>query len=391
MTPNPAHEAWIDRAREKDILEMAGALGARLKKAGAAELIGPCPLCGGTDRFSINTKRRVFNCRGSGQGGDVIEMVRHVRGCDFIAACEEITGEPPPRGDSHKRESDPDIERERREEKRDAEIARAKEEAADLVKAKNDAADLFARSIAIEGTAAEDYLYNRGVLIGQSAIYNDVRFIPNLPYFGFLDHEANEQVELGRFHCMVSAVRDAAGEIIGVHRTYLSPDGAKLKPPGDRTRNKAKKAYKRVGGGMIRLSQIGELLAIGEGVETTLSWFALARLGYFGDQWASASIACAVSLGNLVGSATGSVPHPTANGRTIMNGEPDTARPGLVIPHGVKCVILIGDGDSDAATTRAAIMTGARRFRRLGLDVFVHMSPAGMDWNDVLIDGKGAA
>ena len=29
------------------------------------EFAGPCPHCGGTDRFSINTKDQVFNCRGA--------------------------------------------------------------------------------------------------------------------------------------------------------------------------------------------------------------------------------------------------------------------------------------------------------------------------------------
>lgn len=87
---------WIERARRADILFVAQKLGARLKKIVANEYAGPCPLCGGTDRFSINTKKRVYNCRGAGEGGDVIAMVRYVTGCSFIEACELITGEPRP-------------------------------------------------------------------------------------------------------------------------------------------------------------------------------------------------------------------------------------------------------------------------------------------------------
>jgi DNA primase len=41
---------------------------------------GPCPQCGGTDRFSVNTRKQVFNCRGCGGKGDVIDLVRHIDG-----------------------------------------------------------------------------------------------------------------------------------------------------------------------------------------------------------------------------------------------------------------------------------------------------------------------
>jgi phage/plasmid primase-like uncharacterized protein len=50
------------------------------------ERSGPCPVCGGTDRFSINTKKQVFHCRVCQVGGDVIALVRHLDGCDFKTA-----------------------------------------------------------------------------------------------------------------------------------------------------------------------------------------------------------------------------------------------------------------------------------------------------------------
>ena len=52
---------------------------------------GPCPNCGGTDRFALNTELGTFNCRGFG-GGDTIAMVQHARGLDFVEAVEFITG-----------------------------------------------------------------------------------------------------------------------------------------------------------------------------------------------------------------------------------------------------------------------------------------------------------
>ena len=60
------------------VFDAAKRLGAKLRQAGACEFAGPCPLCGGRDRFSINTKKDVFNCRGCGVGGDAVDLVRHV-------------------------------------------------------------------------------------------------------------------------------------------------------------------------------------------------------------------------------------------------------------------------------------------------------------------------
>jgi phage/plasmid primase-like uncharacterized protein len=80
---------WIETARQRDIREVAMQVGAVLERQGAAEWVGPCPACGGRDRFAVNTSKRVFNCRGAEDGhGDCIALVMHVRGCDFLSAVE---------------------------------------------------------------------------------------------------------------------------------------------------------------------------------------------------------------------------------------------------------------------------------------------------------------
>jgi hypothetical protein len=93
-----AFEDWVAEARAVPILSAAEARGARLK--GGRERVGPCPSCGGHDRFGINITRAIFHCRGSGKGGDVIALVQYLDGLDFLAACEALTGRPPPRGES---------------------------------------------------------------------------------------------------------------------------------------------------------------------------------------------------------------------------------------------------------------------------------------------------
>lgn len=62
---------------------------------GGAERCGPCPVCGGTDRFSINVKKQVWNCRGCATGGDVIALVQHIDAFGFKEAVEMLAGPAP--------------------------------------------------------------------------------------------------------------------------------------------------------------------------------------------------------------------------------------------------------------------------------------------------------
>jgi hypothetical protein len=81
----------LDRARGVSIAEGSARLGFKLPHG--REHQGPCPRCGGNDRFSINPKKNVWNCRHCGGGGDAISLVKHVRGVDFRGAVEFLTGE----------------------------------------------------------------------------------------------------------------------------------------------------------------------------------------------------------------------------------------------------------------------------------------------------------
>ena len=91
-----AFDAWVERARAVPIGREIERRGIELN-GGKIERCGPCPRCGGDDRFSINTAKGVFNCRGCGAKGDVIDLVRFLDECDFIAAGTKLTGEPPPK------------------------------------------------------------------------------------------------------------------------------------------------------------------------------------------------------------------------------------------------------------------------------------------------------
>jgi hypothetical protein len=88
-------ENWTDKARAVKVEDEIDRRGIKLR--GAIDRCGPCPKCGGEDRFSINISKQVFNCRGCDKGGDVIALVAHLDDCDFVAACTTLTGEPVPK------------------------------------------------------------------------------------------------------------------------------------------------------------------------------------------------------------------------------------------------------------------------------------------------------
>jgi phage/plasmid primase-like uncharacterized protein len=219
----------IDHARQVDILAGAQRYGAKLKRCGS-EYAGPCPVCGGRDRFSVNTNKQIWNCRGCGKGGDIIQLVEHVTGATFVEAIETLTGETWPRKEINER-------------------------APRVHDGSNNAAaagSIWRASVSTIGTIAEHYLVPvRGIDITQIPDLDDVlRFHPACP-FG----EAT-------LPCLIALVRDLiTDQPRAIVRTALTADGRKL----DR------KALGPKSGGAIKLrpdAHVTTGLVIAEGMET---------------------------------------------------------------------------------------------------------------------------
>jgi hypothetical protein len=110
----------------------------------------------------------------------------------------------------------------------------------------------------IQGTAAERYLQGRGLAVPEGA---DLLFHPDL---------ANFETRAG-YPALVGLVRNLAGEVVALHRTYLQEDGdgavRKAAIP------KPRMMLGRTGGGTVRLAPIGPhgVLGLCEGLETGLA------------------------------------------------------------------------------------------------------------------------
>jgi hypothetical protein len=257
-----AFEDWKLRAAERDIVGVADSLGAKLKRSGN-ELTGPCPVCGGRDRFSINRVKRIFNCRGA-VGGDVIGMTMHLRGLDFLGACELLTGEPSPRGKSRSMEEAKEVVERRRAEARKEREKREREEQAERAEKAQTAASIWESAVTLDNTLAETYLLKCGLIKPSGGWPTCARF------HGRLFHE----FERRSFPGLVARVDDVGGDLTAVWREYIADDGSKA--PID----KQKLGLGPAMGGAVRIGGIGPKIGAAEGFRTALGAWLLIGCRY---------------------------------------------------------------------------------------------------------------
>jgi hypothetical protein len=198
------------------------------------------------------------------------------------------------------------------------------------------ARDIWNRARDQHGTLVERYLASRGLTLPKS---------PVLRYAPLLRHPTGICLA-----AMIGRIDDVDGRIIAIHRTWLRPGGggkADIDPP--------RATLGPMSGGAIRLGLIrpGDWLAVGEGIETTLSVMESCRL----PGWA------AVSAPGIEG---------------------------LVLPPEACKVLICVDHDATGVGERAAHLA-AQRWLAEGRKVNLAMPPApDTDFNDLLM-GRGDA
>ena len=68
--------------------------GISLQKVASGELAGPCPSCGGDDRFRVWPEQGRYWCRGCDKSGDAIQYLRDFKGMGYMDACHALDMEP---------------------------------------------------------------------------------------------------------------------------------------------------------------------------------------------------------------------------------------------------------------------------------------------------------
>lgn len=366
----------IAEAHRHDMDQLIQRLDIRGLKRGGVERTGPCPRCGGTDRFSVNTRKQQFLCRAcdtDGGKGDQIALVMFVLGMDFGAALEWLCG---PRVEiSAEERAKRDREEADHKRQKDAIAAKEREKAIRLAR------NVWEQGQPAEGTAVRAYLTRRGIA---PALFPRLpvclRYHPDLAYVVDIDGAGRS---IHRGPAMLAAIQGPDGRFIGVHRTWIDLDQPKGKArilhpvTGEACQSKKMLGSKK--GGTIRLTgnAVRPVLVMGEGIETTLS--ALVA-GVHADAafWAGAD------LGNMAGQRM------MGKGQRY-EGIPDLGdRDAFVPPAGVDRLIYVMDGDSEPKSTRAKLVAGLRRAMALrpGLRGQIAVCPSGVDLNDVLLGGE---
>ena len=176
----------------------------------------------------------------TGEHGDLLDIIRERTGItrfpDLLTEARAHLGRPQPR------EPSPDVPRSRKSPSGTPEAA----------------SRLFAAAGPVAGSLAEVYLRNRGIT--QPVPSSALRFHPKCWYRDEAYPRPTPRPAL------IAAVTDGAGALQGVHRTWLRSDGqdkAGLKVP--------RRAMGHILGNAVRINPVGDILVVGEGIETILS------------------------------------------------------------------------------------------------------------------------
>ncbi|WP_267394978.1 MULTISPECIES: CHC2 zinc finger domain-containing protein [unclassified Sphingomonas] len=224
---------------------VASKAGVKLHRAGN-ELKACCPFhADRTPSFTIYADDRRAHCFGCGWSGDVLDFVQQAYDVKLPGAIEMLDGG----------------------------ALRELEQQRAPAKPKADMRPVAQRivngSVAIEGTPAEVYLRSRGITMD---LPHTLRFArippPQIDGNGVL--AANGP---GLLPALIAIVADAAGELLGLQRTYLTKDGRKAatKPTDTDRKPKVKYSLGNVIGGSVQLGPAAASMLVTEGLEDGLT------------------------------------------------------------------------------------------------------------------------
>lgn len=228
---------------------------------------GPCPFCGGRDRYRWSNKYGgVWLCTGcpesEGKWANGFKMLmKHLGFTSFRDAAD------------HVRRYCNGGTRDRSERAARAPVARSDPQA-EAERNMRRMVSIWEASRAITpGDPVDLYLHRR--VPGLDFTPEMVRFHPALEYWAPPEDPRGRPVLLGKFPTMVARAADPKGRFVQIHKTYLTPDGLKADVP---VVKKTERGIGVNGFAVAMMPVLGDTLGVAEGIESALAGAMVRRI-----------------------------------------------------------------------------------------------------------------
>lgn len=322
---NAAHGRW------PYILSMLGIQESCLKNKH-----GPCPMCGGKDRFRFDDKMLgAFICTNCGSGYGITFLQKY-HGWDFPTTLSMIAGVIGYDFTNYQKNQPPYKYHDVIDNKKQLQSSIRDKRAQQYIDT------ILRQSKAItEGDPVNKYLQNRGLVLTD--------FPATLKYHPALDYYEDKR-SIGTFAAMIAKVTNVDNECIVIHRTYLN-NGSKAAVTSPKKLTSPVYPHALIGAAIRLYEPIDGLLIVSEGIETALAIYLATKIPV----WAALN---------------------------------DTGMKNIILPKSVTEVLIAVDNDQSGAGQKAALAL-SRRLLSEGRKVKrITPQKINSDFNDLLNEVK---